>query len=223
MEFGYVRVSTSTQKIDRQLEEMHKLGLNDERIFIDYQSGKDFKRKNYQRLLKKLRKNDLVVVKSIDRLGRNYTMIIDEWRYITQTKEADIKVVDMPLLDTRKEGKNLVGKFISDVVLQVLSFVAQNEREMMKQRQAKGIRCAKERGVRFGRPETILPKNFDKVCRLYCKGLITNYAAVRTLGMKRGTFFKYLKMYKDGSLVKKANTKLGRRNCSNVPKRAIES
>jgi len=207
MEFGYVRVSTSTQKIDRQLEEMHKLGLNDERIFIDYQSGKDFKRKNYQRLLKKLKKNDLVVVKSIDRLGRNYTMIIDEWRYITQTKEADIKVVDMPLLDTRTEGKNLVGKFISDVVLQVLSFVAQNERETMKQRQAEGIRCAKERGVRFGRPETILPKNFDEVCRLYCKGLITNYAAVRTLGMKRGTFFKYLKMYKDGSLVQKSQYK----------------
>ena len=147
MKYAYVRVSTASQNIDRQMEEMYRQDIEVKNIFIDYQSGKDFERKNYQKLLKKLKKDDLLVIKSIDRLGRDYNMILDEWKKITKIIEADIMVIDMPLLDTRVEGKNLVGKFISDIVLQVLSFVAQNERENIKQRQAEGIRIAKAKGV----------------------------------------------------------------------------
>lgn len=142
MKYAYVRVSTASQNIDRQMEEMYRQDIEEKNIFIDYQSGKDFERKNYQKLLKRLKKDDLLVIKSIDRLGRDYNMILDEWKKITKIIEADIMVIDMPLLDTRVEGKNLVGKFISDIVLQVLSFVAQNERENIKQRQAEGIKIA---------------------------------------------------------------------------------
>ena len=147
MKYGYVRVSTTTQNIDRQMEEMHKFGLTDEFIYIDKQSGKDFDRPNYQIMKSKLKKDDLLIIKSIDRLGRNYEMIIKEWSDITKIIEADICVIDFPLLDTRSENTNLVGKFISDIVLQVLSFVAQNERENIRQRQAEGIRIAKEKGL----------------------------------------------------------------------------
>ena len=143
MNYGYIRVSTQNQHIDRQLDALLKEGLNIKNIYIDYESGKDFERKNYKKLIKKLKRNDLVIIKSIDRLGRNYNMIIDEWKLITKKIEADIMVIDMPLLDTRIKGNNLVGKFISDIVLQVLSFVAQNERETMKIRQAEGIKSAK--------------------------------------------------------------------------------
>ena len=153
MKYGYVRVSTTTQNIDRQMEEMHKFGLTDEFIYIDKQSGKDFDRPNYQIMKSKLKKDDLLIIKSIDRLGRNYEMIIIEWSENTKNIEADICVIDFPLLDTRSENTNLVGKFISDIVLQVLSFVAQNERENIRQRQAEGIRIAKEKGVHMGRPK----------------------------------------------------------------------
>ena len=139
MIYGYIRVSTKAQKIDRQYEEIKAFGVDDKYIYVDKESGKDFDRTNYKRLIKKIKRDDLLIVKSIDRLGRNYHMILDEWSYITKTKEADIKVLDMPLLDTRIEGKNLVGKFISDIVLQVLSFVAENERNNIKERQAEGI------------------------------------------------------------------------------------
>lgn len=169
MEYGYVRVSTQNQHIDRQIEALKKLGLEDKNIFIDYESGKDFERTNYKKLIKKIKKDDLVIIKSIDRLGRNYNMIIDEWRLITKEKDADIMVIDMPLLDTRIKGNNLVGKFISDIVLQVLSFVAQNERETMKLRQAEGIKSAKARGVKFGRPRVIVPNNFNEVANMYLK------------------------------------------------------
>lgn len=193
MKYGYVRVSTAQQHIDRQIDALLELGLDKSCIYIDYESGKDFNRRNYKKLIRKLKKDDLVIIKSIDRLGRDYNMIIDEWRLITKEKEADIMVIDMPLLDTRIEGKNLVGKFISDIVLQVLSFVAQNERETMRIRQAEGIKTAKARGVKFGRPRITLPNNFEIVTRQYLNKEITNKKACEILGMTRGTFFRYLK------------------------------
>lgn len=197
MKYAYVRVSTASQNIDRQMEEMFRQDIEFKNIFIDYQSGKDFERRNYQKLLKKLKKDDLLVIKSIDRLGRDYNMILDEWKKITKIIEADIMVIDMPLLDTRVEGKNLVGKFISDIVLQVLSFVAQNERENIKQRQAEGIRIAKAKGVHMGRPNYVLPNNYEHVINKYIKREINNKEAQQLLNMSRGTFFKYLKIYKE--------------------------
>ena len=193
MKYGYVRVSTVQQHIDRQIDALLELGLDKSCIYIDYESGKDFNRRNYKKLIRKLKKDDLVIIKSIDRLGRDYNMIIDEWRLITKEKEADIMVIDMPLLDTRIEGKNLVGKFISDIVLQVLSFVAQNERETMRIRQAEGIRTAKARGVKFGRPRITLPNNFEIVARQYLNKEMTNKKACEILGMTRGSFFRYVK------------------------------
>ena len=163
MEYAYIRVSTKTQKIDRQYEKIKGLGIDDRFIYVDRESGKDFNRTNYQKLIKKLKKDDLLIVKSIDRLGRNYQMILEEWTRITKTIGADIKVLDMPLLDTRIEGRNLVGKFISDIVLQVLSFVAENERNNIKERQAEGIRIAKEKGIRFGRPKAITPPSTNEI------------------------------------------------------------
>lgn len=197
MKYAYVRVSTASQNIDRQMEEMFRQDIEFKNIFIDYQSSKDFERKNYQKLIKRLKKDDLLVIKSIDRLGRDYNMILDEWKKITKIIEADIMVIDMPLLDTRVEGKNLVGKFISDIVLQVLSFVAQNERENIKQRQAEGIRIAKAKGVHMGRPNYVLPNNYEHVINKYIKREINNKEAQQLLNMSRGTFFKYLKIYKE--------------------------
>lgn len=197
MKYAYVRVSTASQNIDRQMEEMYRQDIEFKNIFIDYQSGKDFERKNYQKLIKRLKKDDLLVIKSIDRLGRDYNMILDEWKKITKIIEANIMVIDMPLLDTRVEGKNLVGKFISDIVLQVLSFVAQNERENIKQRQAEGIRIAKAKGVHMGRPNYVLPNNYEHVINKYIKREINNKEAQQLLNMSRGTFFKYLKIYKE--------------------------
>lgn len=200
MKYAYVRVSSITQNIDRQMEEMYKLGLNKKNIYIDKQSGKDFDRPNYQKLKKRLKKDDLLIIKSIDRLGRNYEMIIEEWSDLTKKIECDILVVDMPLLDTRIEGKNLVGKFISDIVLQILSFVAQNERENIRQRQAEGIKLAKEKGIHMGRPKYILPDNFDEIISLYHEKKITYQTAMSLLNMSRGTFFKYPKLRKGNLL-----------------------
>ena len=196
MKYGYVRVSTTTQNIDRHMEEMHKFGLTDEFIYIDKQSGKDFDRPNYQIMKNKLKKDDLLIIKSIDRLGRNYEMIIKEWSDITKVIEADICVIDFPLLDTRSENTNLVGKFISDIVLQVLSFVAQNERENIRQRQAEGIRIAKEKGVHMGRPRYKLPNNFIEIVIRYHNKELTHMEAAEILNMTRGTFLKYSKLIK---------------------------
>lgn len=192
MNYGYARVSTINQHLDRQIDELHKVGFFDSQIFIDKESGKDFNRTNYKKLLKKLKSGDVLYVKSIDRLGRNYNMILDEWRILTKEKDIDIVVIDMPLLDTRIEGKNLVGKFIADVVLQVLSFVAENERETMKQRQAEGIRMAKLRGVKFGRPSTPTPKNFDEIVNLFLNKEVTSKQAIEMSGLPRGTFYRKL-------------------------------
>ncbi len=192
MKYGYVRVSTVTQNIDRQMDEMYKHGLTDNEIFIDKQSGKDFNREKYQELRNILKKTDLLIIKSIDRLGRDYNMIIEEWHYITKIVEADILVIDMPLLDTRNDATNLIGKFISDIVLQILSFVAETERENIKQRQAEGIRLAKERGVHMGRPRYVLPDNFNEVANRYLNKIISSNEAASTLNMARSTFLKYL-------------------------------
>ena len=196
MIYGYVRVSSITQNIDRQMEEMFEQGLVKKQIYVDKQSGKDFNRTNYQRLKKKLKKNDLLIIKSIDRLGRNYEMIIQEWQSITKVIEADILVLDFPLLDTRIENENLVGRFISDIVLQVLSFVAQNERENIRKRQAEGIRIAKAKGIHMGRPRMKLPDNFKDIVDKYHNKQITNVFAAKTLNMSRTTFLKYSKLYK---------------------------
>lgn len=195
MKYGYVRVSTKEQNIDRQLVEMYAHGLNDETIFIDKQSGKNFERDEYQKLKKKLKSGDLLIIKSIDRLGRNYDMIIDEWKDIVNRLNVDIVVLDMPLLDTRTEGKNLVGKFISDIVLQILSFVAENERENIKKRQAEGIRIAKEKGKHLGRPRIKLPKNFQSIANNYKKKEITLAEALLSLKMNRSTFYKQIKTF----------------------------
>ena len=154
--YGYVRVSTKDQNEDRQYIALRELCIPEENIFMDKQSGKDFVRPQYRRLVRRLKKDDLLYVKSIDRLGRNYTEILEQWRILTKEKGADIVVLDMPLLDTRR-GKDLMGTFLSDIVLQELSFVAENERSNIRQRQAEGIAAAKARGVRFGRPPLPLP------------------------------------------------------------------
>ena len=196
MEYGYVRVSTTTQNVDRQLDEMFKQGLDEKQIYIDKQSGKDFERPNYQKMKNRLKENDLLIIKSIDRLGRNYEMIIEEWSSITKDIKADIVVLDFPLLDTRTDNKNLVGKFISDIVLQVLSFVAQNERENIRQRQAEGIKIAKEKGIHMGRPPYQITSDFIQVFKSYCNKEITCIAAASLLNISRGTFIKYAKRCK---------------------------
>lgn len=197
MNYGYARVSTIAQNLDRQLDEFHKIGLLDKDIYTDKESGKDFNRTNYKKLCRKLKPGDVLFIKSIDRLGRNYNMVLDEWRILTKEKGIDIVVIDMPLLDTRIEGKNLVGKFIADVVLQVLSFVAENERETMKQRQAEGIKIAKQKGIKFGRPPLEIPNDFVEIVKQYRDGRITSNQAVQKSGLTRGTFYRKLKIIEE--------------------------
>ena len=191
--YAYVRVSSISQNTDRQIYEIKQLNVIDKNIYIDIQSGKDFNRPNYLKLKKKLKENDLLIIKSIDRLGRNYEMIIEEWTDITKNIKADICVIDFPLLDTRKEKTNLVGKFISDIVLQVLSFVAQNERENIRQRQREGILIAKQKGIHMGRPKYILPNNFKEICNQFKNKTIDINTALTLLKMKKSTFYKYYK------------------------------
>ena len=176
MEYGYARVSTKEQNELRQLIALREFGLTDRAIFVDKQSGKDFDRRSYQRLLRKLKDGDTLVIKSIDRLGRNYEEILEQWRILTKDKGIDIVVLDMPLLDTRR-GKDLMGTFLSDIVLQVLSFVAENERTNIRQRQAEGIAAAKAKGIRFGRVPKPLPENFPAVYQCWKSGEITGTAA----------------------------------------------
>ena len=170
--YGYVRVSTKEQNEGRQLVAMQELNIPDKNIYMDKLSGKNFERPMYQSMLKKMRQDDLLYIKSIDRLGRNYEEILDQWRILTKEKKIDIVVLDMPLLDIRR-GKDLIGTFLSDVVLQILSFVAENERATIKQRQAEGIAVAKARGVRFGRPPKPLPEDFYKIYQKWKEGKIT--------------------------------------------------
>ena len=186
--WGYCRVSSRDQNEDRQLITMKEMNVPENNIFVDKQSGKDFNRPQYKRLMRRIKTGDVLHIKSIDRLGRNYRDIQEQWKIITKEKGADIVVVDMPLLDTRRE-KNLLGTFISDIVLALLSFVAENERVNIRQRQAEGIAAAKARGVRFGRPPKPLPDNFyDVYQRWRMKKITINQAAVEC-GMPRSTFF----------------------------------
>jgi len=185
--YGYIRVSSREQNEDRQLMAMRALAVSKKNLFIDKQSGKDFERPEYQRLIEIVKKDDLLYIKSIDRLGRDYDEILEQWRLLTKEKGIDIAVLDMPLLDTRR-GKDLMGTFLSDIVLQVLSFVAENERSNIRQRQAEGIQAAKMRGVRFGRPPKPLPSNYKSVYRRWKAGRITGKAAAAECGMPYATF-----------------------------------
>ena len=182
-----MRVSAKDQNEDRQIIAMREVGVSEKKIYMDKQSGKDFKRKQYKRLVRKMKKDDLLYIKSIDRLGRNYEEIIKQWRYLTKEKRIDIIVLDMPLLDTRR-GKDLMGTFLSDIVLQVLSFVAENERSNIRQRQAEGIAAAKARGVKFGRPPKPLPENFHTVYQRWKNGKITGTKAAEECNMPITTF-----------------------------------
>ena len=193
--YGYVRVSTREQNADRQLAAMREMKVPKERIFLDRISGKDFDRPAYQRLLKHLGKDSLLYIHSIDRLGRNYAEIQQEWRRITKDMGADIVVLDMPLLDTRR-GKDLMGTFLSDIVLQVLSFVAENERMSIRQRQAEGIAAAKKRGVQFGRPKKLLPKGFRQQCEHWRNGELTLAEAAKNCGMPLSTFYNKARQHK---------------------------
>ena len=194
--YGYIRVSTKEQNEDRQLIAMRELSVAEENIFMDRQSGKDFRRPQYQRMVKKLKPDDLIYVKSIDRLGRNYEEILEQWRILTREKRVDIAVLDMPLLDTRR-GKDLMGTFLSDIVLQVLSFVAENERTNI-QRQAEGIAAARARGVRFGRPPHPLPENFRQIHRDWRGKKLTLKEAADACAMPVGTFYaKAVRMEND--------------------------
>lgn len=192
--YGYIRVSSRDQHEERQLIAMREAGVPDENIYIDKQSGKDFARKGYRRMLKKLKPGDVLFVKSIDRLGRNYNEILEQWRFITKKKKAAIVVLDMPLLDTR-QSFDLTGTLIADIGLQLFSYVAQTEREFIRQRQAEGIAAAKERGVHFGRKAMVLPPEYDEVYEAWSKGELSARAAARKLGISHQTFLKWAKKY----------------------------
>ena len=190
--YGYVRVSSKEQNEDRQLIAMRKADVPEKNVFIDKQSGKDFKRPMYKKLIDSVQSGDVIFVKSIDRLGRNYQEIQEQWRYITRTKDVDIVIIDMPILDTRY-GKDLIGTFVSDIVLQILSFVSENERENIRARQREGIDAALKRGVRFGRPRAILPDNYSEIMHLYMKKEINDREAVALCGVSRSTFYRWKK------------------------------
>lgn len=188
--YGYVRVSSRDQNEARQLAAMHAAGIPDRAIYLDKRSGADFERQGYRRLLRRLRPGDTLVVKSIDRLGRNYAEILEQWRVITKEKSAAIVVLDMPLLDTRQR-RDLAGTLIADIVLQLLSYVAQTEREFIRQRQAEGIAAARSRGVRFGRTPMPLPPSFSEILALWRAGALPSRAAAAQLGVSQTTFLKW--------------------------------
>lgn len=187
--YGYIRVSARDQNEDRQLVAMHNVKVPKRNIYLDKQSGKDFERPMYRKLVQKLQKDDLIFVKSIDRLGRNYKEIQEQWQFLTRVKEVDIVVIDMPLLDTRR-GKSLVGTLLSDIVLQVLAFAAENERDNIRTRQREGIDAAKAKGVKFGRPRVGMPENFDEICSKWRYGMITTEQAAQECGVSRSTLYK---------------------------------
>ncbi|MBQ6392410.1 MAG: recombinase family protein [Eubacterium sp.] len=194
MNYGYVRVSSKEQNEERQVRALKEIGIIEERIYIEKRSGKDFERPVYKRLCRKLKRGDLIYVKSIDRLGRDYCEIQEQWRILTKEKNVDIAVLDMPLLDTRI-GKDLMGTFLADIVLQVLSFVAQNEREMIRQRQKEGIEAAKARGVRFGPKPMELPKVFPEVFLEWKSGKISIREAAQKCNMPSSTFYDRAKKF----------------------------
>lgn len=192
-EYGYARVSSKEQNTDRQIDALQKAGLSSESVYQDKQSGKDFDRPEYMRLMKRIKSGDVIYIKSIDRLGRNYEEILEQWRIITKEKGADIVVLDMPLLDTRKKNDDLTGVFITDLVLQILSYVAETERKNIRQRQAEGIASAKARGVIFGKPKKPMPENFEEIVNTWrCKKIKLDEALL-ILGVSRTYFYKKIK------------------------------
>lgn len=198
--YGYVRVSSRDQKEDRQIISMREMNVPEENIFVDKQSGKDFNRPQYKRLMRKVKPDDLIYIKSIDRLGRNYAEILEQWKMITKDKRVDLYVMDMPILDTRRE-KGLLGTFISDLVLALLSYVAENERVNIRQRQAEGIAAAKAKGVHFGRMPKPLPENFYEVHQRWKMKKITVSQAAKECGMPQSTFFSKAKAYEKSTLL----------------------
>lgn len=192
--YGYIRVSSRDQNEDRQLVALKEVNVPEGHIYMDKLSGKDFERPGYKKLLRKLKQDDLLYIKSIDRLGRNYDEILEQWRVLTKEKGTDIVVLDMPLLDTRRD-KDLIGAFLSDVVLQIMSFVAENEREIIRQRQREGIAAAKARGVKFGRPRKELPEGFYDCFQRWKKGEISGAKAARQCGIPIATFRYWANRY----------------------------
>ena len=194
--YGYARVSAKDQNLARQLDSFKRLGIPRQNVYAEKSSGKDFCRTEYLKLRGVLQKDDLLVVQSLDRLGRNYDQITEEWRKITQSIGANILVLDMPLLDTRSRSDTLLGKFVSNLVLEVLSFVAENERSNIRARQAEGIRLAKERGVKFGRPKTSLSQNFTYVAQNYVQGKISLTDSLTELSLSRSAFYRRLALWR---------------------------
>lgn len=197
MTYAYIRVSTRDQNEDRQLAALTTLGISEVNLFLDKQSGKDFNRPAYRKLVKKLKPGDLLIIKSIDRLGRNYEEILEQWRYITKEIQADIRVLDMPLLDTSNH-RDLTGTLIADIVLQLLSYVAQSERENIRQRQAEGIAAAKANGVRFGRKQMDMPAGFSSLAEEWGGGQVSARQAASRLGISHHTFLKYARIHVGG-------------------------
>ena len=191
MEYGYIRVSTRDQNEQRQVIALNEYGISSKQIYIDKQSGKDFERPNYKRLIRKIKSGDALVIKSIDRLGRNYEEILEQWRIITKEKQAYIVVLDMPLLDT-KQNRDLTGTLIADIVLQLLSYVAQTEREFIRQRQAEGIAAAKERGIRFGRRPMKRPETSYILKKQWAERQVSARAAAKQLGITHSTFLRWV-------------------------------
>lgn len=202
--YGYIRVSSKDQNEDRQIRAMSEVCVPERNIFLDKESGKDFERPMYRKMLRKLRKDDLVYIKSIDRLGRNYRDVMDQWQYLTRVKQVDIVVIEMPLLDTRR-GKDLLGSFLSDIVLQVLSFVAENERDNIRSRQREGIEAAKARGVRFGRPQVRMPENFGDIYMRWRTGEITSGQAANLCGFSRSTLYNKAKEVESAAVFEAVN------------------
>lgn len=188
---GYARVSSKDQNEARQMIALREFGVQDEMIYLDRQSGRDFNRPQYKRMMRRLKKGDTLVIKSIDRLGRSYDEIIEQWRIITKEKRADIVVLDMPLLDTRAKGNDLTGTFVADLVLQILSYVAQTERENIHQRQREGIAAARARGVQFGRPRKAVPENLENLKNDWKNGRISSRGAAKALGVAQSTFLRW--------------------------------
>lgn len=195
--YGYARVSTKEQREDRQLRAFSGMKLQQENIYVDKQSGKDFERPMYKRMVRKMKDDDLLYIKSIDRLGRNYGEILEQWRYLTKDKKVDIVVLDMPLLDTR-QNRDLTGTLIADIVLQLLSYVAQTEREFIRKRQAEGIAVARQQGVKFGRKPMERPVEYSELKKLWEQGEVSARKAAEQLGITHRTFLRWAKEYSDG-------------------------
>ncbi|MFI3175778.1 MAG: recombinase family protein [Bacillota bacterium] len=200
MEYGYIRVSTKEQNEDRQRKAMHDFGIGNTYIYMDKQSGKNFVRPQYKKMMKKFRAGDILVIKSIDRSGRNYNEIIEQWRIITKEKKVAIVVLDMPLLDTRTKDHGLTEVFISDLVLQILSYVAETERDNIRQRQAEGIAIAKENGKHLGRPKKTIPRNFGEVYALYQAKEITMEEGAKRLEVSRTTYGRWVRFFEEKSM-----------------------